>query len=303
MKYIFTIINMFLIATAAYFCVNMIYKNMIPGNFMLPEKYFPETESKDNNQQLGELSSDKNKYGVIIKRNFFKVEIEEKSSKKKQKDDKETEKLELTSLNLSLWGTVTGGAEVYAVIEDKKLRQQALYESGDSIQGATIKKILRHKVILAYKGKDQILEIETDDKNVSKSRMLSKKTNSNIAPNKFAFQEDISDDTDDLTKQIKIRPHFTEGEADGLMVYSINPNSIFREIGLRNGDIINDINGTQIVSAEDASTFYDKLKDGDDTKITLFRRGKIKELFYPVENDQNLITKLPENNERNKGEE
>ena len=303
MKYVFTVINMFLIAAAAYFCVDMMYKNMIPGSFMLPEKHFSETTLINSNQLQGELSSDKNKYDIIVKRNLFKVEIEEKFSDTKEINNKEPEKLETTSLNLVLWGTVTGGTEFCAVIEDKKLRHQTLYEVGDSIQGAKIKKILRHEVILTYQGKDQVLEIETDNKNVSVSRTPTEKTNPNAAPGNVDFRGSFSDDVDDLMKQVKMRPHFTEGGADGLMVYGIRPNSVFRKIGLRNGDIIKDINGTEIVSAEDASSLYDKLKDADNAKITLLRRGKIEELYYPVKNDQPLIKTLPENNEKTKGEE
>ncbi|MCK5099617.1 MAG: PDZ domain-containing protein, partial [Desulfobacteraceae bacterium] len=238
-------------------------------------------------------------------RNIFKVETEDKESPfiKQETEDNEFEKLEPTTLKLVLWGTVTGGSNVYAVIEDKKVRQQSLYEEGDSIQGAKIKKILRHEVILTYQGKDQVLEIETDNKNVRASVTPTEKINLSAAPGDIAFQKNPSYDMNDLIKQAKMRPHFTEGEADGLMVYGIRPNSVFRKIGLRNADIIKDINGTQIVSAEDASSIYDKLKEADNAKITLLRRGKIEELYYHVKNGRPLITTLPENNKKTKGDE
>ena len=69
---------MFLTAAAAYFCVAMIYKNIIPDSSMLPEKHFSGTTSMNIRKQKEELSSDKNKYNIIVKRNLFKVEIEEK---------------------------------------------------------------------------------------------------------------------------------------------------------------------------------------------------------------------------------
>jgi general secretion pathway protein C len=296
MKYVFTIINMFLIAAAAYFCVDMIYKNMIPGSFMLPGMDFSESTSINSNQLQGELSSDKNKYDIIVKRNLFKVEIEEKSSDKKEIDNKEPGKLEITGLNLVLWGTVTGGTEVYAVIEDKKLRQQALYEVGDSIQEAKIKKILRHEVILTYQGKDQVLEMEVDNKNVPVTRMLSEKIDFNLLPFKEAVMDIPLDDVDALMKQARMRPHFTEGEPDGLMLFGIRPDSVFRQIGLINGDIIKDINGTAIISAEDASSLYTEIKEADNAKIIISRRGKEKELFYQFKNGQYSITTVPGEN-------
>ena len=90
-------------------------------------------------------------------------------------------------------------------------------------------------------------------------------------------------------RQIKFRPHFSEGEPDGLMVYGIRPNSVFRKIGLRNGDIIKDVNGAAIVSKSDVSDLLAEIEGQDDLKLTLFRRGKVKELTYtpfPEEDDK-----------------
>ena len=78
------------------------------------------------------------------------------------------EGLQQTNLKLKLWGTVTGNKEeAYAVIEESGKRQQNLYRVGDSIQNATVKLILREKIVLSVNGKDEILDIE---KAVSRGR-------------------------------------------------------------------------------------------------------------------------------------
>ncbi|WP_457551874.1 type II secretion system protein N [Desulfobacula sp.] len=304
MKYAFTIINMVLIATAAYFCVDMMYKNIVPENFMLSEKHFSGEKSRNISQHNGEPRFEKNQYEIIVKRNLFKVEIEEKkSSDKKSTKSKEPEKLEITGLKLILWGTVTGGNNVYAVIENKKLSQQDLYEVGDSIQGAKIKQISRHEIILSYQGKDQVLEMETDNKNISTPKMPMEWGNINKMTDDKIFKNISSDNIDVLIKQIKIRPHFSEGEPDGLMVYGIKPNSILKQLGIKNGDIIKDINGMETLSSEDVSSFYNEIKLTENTKITLLRQGKIIELTQPVKNDPYLITTFPEDIMRAKGDE
>ena len=302
MKTIFTFINILLITVMAYLCVDMIYKNIMPESFLLPDEHLPDAISNNTSLPAVKPNLSKNQYDVIVTRNLFKVDIEEKeeSSQKVETKDQEPEKLEVTNLKLVLWGTVTGDSEVYAVIEDKKVRQQSLYQVGDSIQGAKLKKILRHEVILTYQGKDQVLEMETDRKNVSKSRLGRpvKKTNFNQSPVRKAIIDNPQDNIGVIMKQVKFRPHFTEGEPDGLMVYGIRPNSIFRKMGLRNGDIIKDINGTPIVSAEDASSLFSEIEDADDAKVTLFRRGKVKELFYKVKEDQYATEAVPEPHEK-----
>jgi len=276
MKYLFNIIYILLIAIIAYFCVDYMAKILMPEDSISPEKYSGATLSEDISARQARPVPAKDQYDIIVTRNLFKVEVEEKQ----ETGDQEPEKLEATNLKLVLWGTVTGESEVYAVIEDKKLRKQSLYEVGDSIQGAKIKKILRHEVILTYQGKDQVLEMEIDDKNVSKSRSSAGKTNLNPISINKALMNDSSGSTNVLTREVKFRPHFTEGEPDGLMVYGIRPNSVFRQMGLRNGDIIKDINGTPIVSAEDASSLFTVINEADTARVTLFRRGKIKELLY-----------------------
>ena len=92
-------------------------------------------------------------------------------------------------------------------------------------------------------------------------------------------------------RQVKFRPHFTEGEPDGLMVYGIRPNSVFRQMGLRNGDIIKGINGTSILSAEDASSLFREIEGADNAKVTLFRRGQVKELIYQAKDGKFLKSK------------
>ncbi len=67
---------------------------------------------------------------------------------------------QFTNLNIVLMGTVTGPDGVArAIVLDKQNNKQELYEKGDAIQGASVKELLRGKVILAYDGKDEILDM------------------------------------------------------------------------------------------------------------------------------------------------
>ena len=60
-----------------------------------------------------------------------------------------------------MWGTVTRlDGKAYAVIEDTKTREQNLYRTGDAIQNATVKMILREKVVLTVGEGDEILTME-----------------------------------------------------------------------------------------------------------------------------------------------
>ncbi len=282
MKHLAILINTLLVATTLYFCVEIIQKHLGAEADELSDKRSDKTKAA---QQINPVQrnqfSQKKQYNAIAMRNLFQVGIkgEKEAAEVEETVYEEIEMLERTTLKLVLLGTVTGNATVYAVIEDKKLRHQSLHEVGDSIQEATIKRILRHKVILTYQGKDQVLEMESDDKNIHQLKKPAQIRTVTPMP-ADNIKDSLPVDMADVMEQIKFRPHLTEGIPDGLMVYGIKMNSIFRQMGLKNGDIVKDINGTSIVSTEDTPAFFIEINSTPDTRLTLFRRGKVKELIY-----------------------
>jgi type II secretory pathway component PulC len=72
------------------------------------------------------------------------------------------DKLKQTEMKLKLWGTFIGpdGQSLYAVIEDQKTREQHPYRPGDTIQNASVKMVLRQKVVLTVSGRDEVLGME-----------------------------------------------------------------------------------------------------------------------------------------------
>ena len=67
-----------------------------------------------------------------------------------------------TSLNLRLWGTITGNnISAFAIIEDTTTREHKLYKAGDAIQKATVVMILRQKVVLRVGDRLELLAIES----------------------------------------------------------------------------------------------------------------------------------------------
>jgi type II secretory pathway component PulC len=77
----------------------------------------------------------------------------------------------MSSLAVVLMGTVTGPDDQQrAIIYDKKERRQDLYQEGDFIYQAAIKKILRGKVIVSLNGKNEMLDI-SEARNVNIPRV------------------------------------------------------------------------------------------------------------------------------------
>ncbi|MCG8685452.1 MAG: PDZ domain-containing protein [Desulfobacterales bacterium] len=224
----------------------------------------------------------------IIRRNLFKVQIDDN---KGMKDASEPAKkpLEKTRLKLILLGTVARerDEDCWAVIEDQGKRNQDLYSVGAQIQGATIKSISRNQVVLTLNGKDQILEAQTKPSSSQKKTGLPK-------PHPFNKQteEDVIPDPDDLLakatidnpesliQSMKSRPYLKEGQAAGVLVYGIRPGTGLQRIGIKNGDIIRSVNGVETLSPEDLNGVAVDIDATSDITFSLLRQGKPRDLIY-----------------------
>lgn len=284
MKKIFTLFNLFFITAAIYFIVDGFYRTVTA-------KMGYGELSMEANKPVASAKIERSRrlsfYRAITERNLFNLKKEEL---KKDRSEPDIGKLEQTKLNLKLWGTVTGEVDkAYAVIEDKKTRQQDLYHIGDSIQNATVKRILRGKVVLSVDDRDEILEMEetlmaSRDSGRSQQTYEPRTSQSEESSQKITLQRSLVDNAlrniNDLMGQVKIRPHFKDGKPDGLMLSSIRSTSIFKKMGLRNGDIITAVDGRQIESVDDALQFYEHLRAATDITLELKRRGQTKTMEY-----------------------
>jgi general secretion pathway protein C len=228
-------------------------------------------------------------YKAIIDRNLFKTGME--AGEKKKLNNVNLDEIKPTELNLKLWGTVTGlPAYAFAVIEDTKSRAQSLYRTDDTIQNATVKLILREKVVLNVDGRDEILEIEElDGQKKPGLSALSSRSEGVLQPSRAQritlrreHIQSAMENVTDLMSQVQIRPHFENGQPDGLTLSSLKPRSIFRQMGLRNGDIITGIDGSPIQTVEDALKFYENLTSASNVAVQMKRRGTEKTIEYNI---------------------
>ncbi|NNL43280.1 MAG: PDZ domain-containing protein, partial [Desulfobacterales bacterium] len=69
----------------------------------------------------------------------------------------------------------------------------------------------------------------------------------------------------------------------GLMLSSIQRGSIFRRMGLRSGDVITGVNGSNLVSVDDALKLYENMKSSSNMSIEIKRRGRNRTIDYNIE--------------------
>jgi len=279
MKRYFTALNILLIAGAVYFCVKAFYK---VATASLDHDSSPKATTRRVVSPEDTTIHPMSYYREIIERNLFNT----KKGTGRQPEKLDIETLKLTDLKLKLLGTVSGDKkEAYAVIEDITGKGQDLYRIGDTIQNATLRMILREKVVLRVDGKDEILGIE--EISSSKKASISSKSPDMAASQNITLKrsqiETAVKDVNNLMKQIRIRPHFTNGEPDGLRLTGIRPRSIFYNMGIKSGDIITGANGKNIESVDDVLKLYQNLQSSSSLQIQIKRRGRLKTIYYNIE--------------------
>jgi len=282
-KRLFPIIYLICIVIIMHFCVKSFYR-MLEG--LVPPAIASKPKAKsietDQDIQMLPLSA----YSSIENRNLFQTKTKEMEKKELIEEIKPVvveEPIKPTELKLKLLGTVSGNKNnACAVIDDLQKRKQGIYRLDDIIQGATIIGIERAKVILKTdRGKEELTMDDTlgdgkNNKNNISKRNFNRDTGGSsgkVSISRKDIQSSLSN-VNKLMSQIRIRPHFNRGRPDGLSVNNIKRDSIFSQMGLRNGDIIKGVNNKKIKTVDDVMSLYQQLQSARDIKLEIKRRGR-----------------------------
>jgi general secretion pathway protein C len=210
-----------------------------------------------------------------------------------------------TKLDLKLWGvSVHSAGKSHCVIEDLKTHKQDVYRLGESVPGpATVKAIEWARVVLDRGGGvEEILEIQQPSAggigggpgrgpgalaalppaavpaadpvpNINTGSPAN--TNPRIqqvSDNEYhidrAEVDQQLDNMNQLFTQIRAVPHFDGGKSTGFRLFAIRQGSVFDQLGMRNGDIIQSINGQDISDPAKALALFQELRNVGQINVT-----------------------------------
>ena len=289
-KYLFPAINLFLLTFAAYFTVQAAYHKM--GTEVVAveqEKVQPAATQKP--EQKKKIKKDfRQQYGLIAKRNLFNVQAVPSINKEKtlpQRVVGVTKKVKKTKLKMVLKGIAMGDTGLFAVIIAPKSKKQELYTIGDPIHGqeAVITGIFKDHVTFIHKGVEQELRMKipeshfsgTDPETSDPDEQPVRKPGSLTAKPPGAKKNLGAADA--LKRWIRTKSRQV-GDQDGLLLYGIRPNSVFKKMGLQNGDILTRINNNPADSEAALFDSVQSLGGGDTLELTIMRRGKERKVVY-----------------------
>jgi len=296
MKQGLVLLHILLLTLGAYQGVALFYGQLFSGMVTAvrpaSDRLVPEGGDAPDLQEMPGIE----KYSVITRRNLFDVMVRKPGPAKTETlPPARKDPLPETQHRLILWGTIitASGEGDYAVIENQKDKTQALYQKGDSVEGAVIREIERSRVKVSVNGQDQVLEVD-----VSRQPSSSPGVNAlppvsmpqdQTPPPGFGAQGSEALDQTSVMRQVRVRPYASPEGTEGLLLYAVKKDSVVHQLGLQNGDIIQFINDSPIRSAQDMAMLYSALADAlnspSDSRFTIMRQGEAKEVVYnPVNN-------------------
>jgi type II secretion system protein C len=158
-KKIIRLLNILLVGVAVALAVSIFQTRAVRGR--APEKTMQQPDRPESRKAAPRKSNKKDPYREIVQKDIFKV---------KKPAGRKTERSRQVPSgtdrpNLELRGTVIGeNRESYAVLLDKRTREENVYGLNDYVQGARIVKILPDKITLNIRGRNEDLLMSLDGK-------------------------------------------------------------------------------------------------------------------------------------------
>ncbi len=236
-------------------------------------------------------------YAAISSENVFNSASAPEQERDTAEQEEAEEPMEETELEVLLLGTAVGPPDdTFAVIQDKTSREQALYRVGDTVQEeARIVDVSRCRVVLNRDGSREILEcIEPDERTPRRARRAVRRTAGpskgkgirRIERNRYRIDRERVQsalaNVNRLMTQARVVPSLRGGENQGWKIFAIRPNSIFREIGLRNGDVVQSVNGRALRTPTKAFQAFRELRDARNLEVEILRRNRQVTLNYEI---------------------
>ncbi|MBN2438762.1 MAG: PDZ domain-containing protein [Deltaproteobacteria bacterium] len=221
-------------------------------------------------------------YRIIPERNLFgtttKTVTDKQAATPQQQD---------VALLIDLRGTVAGGPGYgFAIVEEKGTKQQRLVKAGDLIDGAKVVRINRNTIDLLVGDQERTLKMAEMSEGPILPPLRGGMAAMPAAVPAGATVISRSEidaglqDMGSLLRQAQIRPYFNAGVPSGFLISNIRSGSIYRRMGIIDGDIIQKVNDRPIQTAEDMTGLLNTLKSGSGLSLTLQRRGKQETLNY-----------------------
>ncbi|TVR04023.1 MAG: hypothetical protein EA398_03460 [Deltaproteobacteria bacterium] len=106
-------------------------------------------------------------------------------------------------------------------------------------------------------------------------------------PNEFAIQRDVLEEVANNSSFMQAQapqvvPTYRDGQPNGFRLQGVRGDSIFGRLGIRNGDVIQSVNGQVLDSPQRALMLYEQLLASGSVELTIERGGRTRSVSYQL---------------------
>ncbi|RXJ86839.1 hypothetical protein [Arcobacter sp. CECT 8985] len=167
----------------------------------------------------------------------------------------------------------------YILFFDKSANRSIVLSKNESYKNFKLIEISKNYVIFNKNGENFSLFIKNELQNLP---ILNNQTENNI---KEVSKKDInfySKNIEKIWQNIAIEQLKKDNKIIGFLITKINNNSIFSQLGLKEGDILKAVNNNNLKSYNDAFKIYNNIKNLQYLKLKILRKNKKMELEYEI---------------------
>jgi len=288
LKALFLIARVFLLTSFAYFCALSI-NSVVATKLALPPSALQAEDPPlpSPPQPKLPLSS----YAIIYTRDIF-------NSVKATSQIGDTSLATTNIANLKLLGTATGTRDqAFAIFEDQTSHMQYLYREGETITpGVQLIQVGWDRVTIDREGQRETLVLprevaapvpQSPVTPVSASSSDEKDGIRQVAPDSFRIDrreiEHAMSHLSDLFTQVRAVPYAPQnGVTQGFRLFAIKPDSLIERIGLKNGDIVQRVNGVEITDPSTAFTLLQDMQGRSQIRVDVLRNRQPTTLSYEI---------------------
>ncbi len=231
-------------------------------------------------------------YSSIVDRNIFGIKP---SAAIASSEETAPQPVQLPPLRVRLVGTIVGDSdESMAVIEDMGTKEQRLYHIEDIIgTDAKLIEVTRNEVTFLRGTIRETLTVQDENATGQPTMPQAAMPVPAMPPRPSGSQNSWVLDKQEVTAALENLPQLLtkarvvpnlspDGKNDGFRVVSISPASFYERIGLRNGDVIQRINGVEVKDPQTFMQVFNQLKDESNITMDLMRNNQKETFAYEI---------------------
>jgi general secretion pathway protein C len=240
--------------------------------------------ARDRAEPASESRRGRADYSAIFERNLFGSEpIVETASGPQLRGE------------LLLRGTAEFGGAGYAVIESSESGVQQLFAVGELVfEGPKLVAVDARTATVLRAGRRVVLEIvETEGAEPRTAAGRPGAANAaaaggirQVGDNRYLVDRGEVDHSienlSSIVTQMRAVPYLKDGKSLGFRVFNIRAGSLFERMGLKNGDVIQSVNGTTLDDPTRALALLDEVEAADEITVDLLRDDHPNTLTYSI---------------------